>query len=614
MWIHLLVIAAAVATFGDGAVNARATDRDERFRRLDARLRVIANAGIDAPQRVIIRVRPGARDAMKRTLASRGGSLVADHAAVEALTAFVRGKDLEALANGSTVLSVSADAVVRPNGLLGGLLGGVLNLAGGLVTGLSNTVGSILDPSEMVGPPVPPKVLRETLGLSSQWTGRGIGIAVIDSGLEMSADFDGRIAAFYDFTEGRSLQTTPSDGYGHGTHVAGTIAGTGALSVNRDYRGIAPNAKLLVLKVLDQNGAGYTSDVIRAIDFAVTNRVRYGIQIINLSLGHPILEPAATDPLVAAVERATSAGVIVVTAAGNQGKNPDTGLTGYAGITSPGNAPSALTAGALKTDDTAKRDDDRIPDYSSAGPTWFDGIVKPDIIAPGHNIIAAAAKKGTIYKSYPQLKAADGDYMRLSGTSMASAVTSGVVALALEAHRATQGAYVPRPTPNAIKAALHYTAIAVHNDLGLQDDPLREGSGSLNGHGAIELARAMDTSSPYGAYWLAPSPSPWSIIGGQAVPWQQQVIWGNGIIWGSTASINQQAWSTGIIWGSSADWDNGIIWGSNDLVWTNPQSWASGIIWGSNAIGTQSYSDEGIIWGSTDGMTSASTAWRIPEE
>ena len=612
------MLATALAAFGDGAASARGSD--QRLRRLDARLRVVANAGINTPQRVIIRVRPGAREAMKRTLASRGGSLIADHGSAEALTAVIRGKELESLSNGSTVLSVSADAIVRPNGLLGGLLGGVLggvlDLAGGLVQGLANTVGSILDPSEMVGPPVPPKVLRDTLGVNnSQWTGRGIGIAVIDSGLEMSAEFDGRVTGFFDFTDGRSVQATPSDGYGHGTHVAGTIAGTGLLSANRDYRGIAPNAKLLVLKVLDETGAGYTSDVIRAVDFAVANRVRYNIQIINLSLGHPILEPAATDPLVAAVERATRAGVIVVAAAGNLGKNPDTGLTGYAGITSPGNAPSALTVGALKTDDTVTRSDDRIPDYSSAGPTWFDAIVKPDVIAPGHNIIAAAAKRGTIYKAYPQLKATDGDYMRLSGTSMASAVTSGVVALALEAHKATQGAYVPRPTPNAIKAALQYTSIAVTNDVGLQYDPLREGSGALNGQGAVELARAMDTSSPLGAYWLSPSPSPWSVIGGQALPWQQQVIWGNGIIWGSTASINQQAWSTGIIWGSHAGWDEGIIWGSHDLVWTNPQSWASGIIWGSNAIGTQSYGgDEGIIWGSTDGMTSATTAWRIPEE
>src|SRR5205085_6214540 len=120
--------------------------------------------------------------------------------------------------------------------------------------------------------------------------------------------FQGRLKAFYDFTDGKTLATPPADDYGHGTHVAGTIAGSGALSYQRAYRGVAPNVSLVVLKVLDATGAGYTSDVVRAIDFAVANRQKYGIDVINLSLGHPIYEPASTDPLVQAVERASAAG------------------------------------------------------------------------------------------------------------------------------------------------------------------------------------------------------------------------------------------------------------------------------------------------------------------
>ena len=127
----------------------------------------------------------------------------------------------------------------------------------------------------------------------------------------------------------------------------------------------------MALKVLDKNGAGYTSDVIRAIDFAVANKSRLGINLINLSLGHPIAEPAATDPLVQAVERASRAGIIVVAAAGNYGKNPTTGQPGYAGVTSPGNAPSAilnvLVAGGGHR--LAQRRSNS--DYSSAGPTWM---------------------------------------------------------------------------------------------------------------------------------------------------------------------------------------------------------------------------------------------------
>jgi subtilisin family serine protease len=107
--------------------------------------------------------------------------------------------------------------------------------------------------------------------------------------------------------------------------VAGTIAGYGALSTNKAYHGLAPNVQLVVLKVLDGTGAGYTSDVVRAIDFAVANKSKFGIDVINLSLGHPIYEPASTDPLVQAVERASKAGIVVLAAAGNNGINPTTG-------------------------------------------------------------------------------------------------------------------------------------------------------------------------------------------------------------------------------------------------------------------------------------------------
>ena len=138
------------------------------------------------------------------------------------------------------------------------------------------------------------------------------------------------------------------------------------------------------LKVLNGTGGGYTSDVIDAIEFATINRVSLGIDIINLSLGHPPFESASTDPLVQAVEAAVRAGIVVVASAGNNGRNPQTGLVGYAGISSPGNAPSALTVGAVRTQGTVPRADDRIPGFSSRGPTYYDGRAKPDIVAPGH--------------------------------------------------------------------------------------------------------------------------------------------------------------------------------------------------------------------------------------
>ena len=186
--------------------------------------------------------------------------------------------------------------------------------------------------------------LRKTLGVLPVSNGNGVGVAIIDSGIAPVGDLYGRIAAFYDFTRG-GIATTPSDEYGHGTHIAGLMAGSGSSRLANTLASRS-STRLIGLKVLDDKGAGYTSDVIAALEFATENKAALGIDVINLSLGHPIYEPAATDPLVQAVEAAVDAGIVVVVSAGNVGMNPTTGQIGYAGITSPGNAPSAITVGA----------------------------------------------------------------------------------------------------------------------------------------------------------------------------------------------------------------------------------------------------------------------------
>ena len=195
-----------------------------------------------------------------------------------------------------------------------------------------------------------------------------------------------------------------SDDYGHGTHVAGLIAADATLSPTGEPIGVATGARLIILKALDASGAGRTSDVIAAIEFATANRVSLGIDVINLSLGHAIYEPAATDPLVQAVEAAARAGIVVVASAGNIGRNLTTGEVGYAGITSPGNAPSAITVGALRTGDTVGRGDDCIAGYSSRGPSWYDAYAKPDLVAPGHALVSDASPGSTLFERYPQLR------------------------------------------------------------------------------------------------------------------------------------------------------------------------------------------------------------------
>ena len=224
------------------------------------------------------------------------------------------------------------------------------------------------------------------------YEGDKIVVAVIDSGIQPSKDLESsRILAFYDLTLTGTVRATPAfDDYGHGTHVAGLIGGSGNLSSDH-FEGAASKAKFVGYKVLDATGAGFTSHVIAALDHAVANKSKFKTRVVNLSLGHVIMESAATDPLVQAVERAVRAGLIVVVSAGNRGINPATGLPGYGGITSPGNAPSAITVGAIDINNSTPRADDFVQAYSSRGPTWIDAAAKPDLVAPGHRLVASAA-------------------------------------------------------------------------------------------------------------------------------------------------------------------------------------------------------------------------------
>jgi serine protease AprX len=288
-------------------------------------------------------------------------------------------------------------------------------------------------------------------------TGQGIGVAVIDSGISSHAALSKKVVANVSLITGDS---STADAFGHGTHVAGVIAGNGAagLNVTPLYTGgIAPGAQLINVRVLGGTGMGLTSDVIAGIDWAVANRSKYNIRIINLSLGHPVFEPAATDPLCKAVARAVQAGVVVVAAAGNYGFDPSTGQMILGGITSPGNSPFALTVGAVNTSGTVGRSDDTVATYSSRGPTRYDLAVKPDVAAPGNKIISLEASKSYLASNYPFLhKAGTGTnaYMQLSGTSMAAPMVSGAAALLLSG---TPG-LSPAQVKLAIQAGATYMA------------------------------------------------------------------------------------------------------------------------------------------------------------
>ena len=218
----------------------------------------------------------------------------------------------------------------------------------------------------------------------------------------------------------------------------------------------------MLFRSLDANGQGDVTTVIAAIQYAVAKKSSLGIDIINLSLGHPVYEPAATDPLVQAVEAAVRAGIAVVVSAGNNGLMLDgSGLPGYGGINSPANAPSAITVGATDTAGTADRRDDVVATFSSRGPTPYDNTVKPDLVAPGRRLVAAIPQTTTLAATLADRLICVKDcssttsprYLALSGTSMSAAVVSGTAAAVLKANRSTGTSTSVRLTPAALTSA-----------------------------------------------------------------------------------------------------------------------------------------------------------------
>ena len=284
------------------------------------------------------------------------------------------------------------------------------------------------------------------IGAVPGYKGGGIGVAVIDSGIAPHSAIGSRVIARANF-----VSTEPGvsgDPFGHGTHVAGMIGGINTRVTAAYAGGSAPAVSFVDVRVLGRTGMGYTSDVLAGIDWVIANKTRYGIRVINLSLGHPVAESSSTDPLCLAVERAVRAGIVVVASAGNYGVAPS-GAPVLGGITSPGNSPAAITVGAIDTKGTSDRYDDVVAPYSSKGPTAIDLTVKPDVVAPGTRIVSAESAGSYLLKTYPQWHVAgtgNNAYLRLSGTSMAAAAVSGGVALLLDAE--------PGMSPAQVKVVL----------------------------------------------------------------------------------------------------------------------------------------------------------------
>ena len=358
-------------------------------------------------------------------------------------------------------------------------------------------------------------------------TGRGIGVALVDSGYSRHNALAGKFLASVDFTQSNGKG---EDQLGHGTHVAGLVAGNSA-----EFKGVAPDAWLVSLKVLGADGSGRTSDVINAIDYAIANKDKFGLRVINLSLGRPVFESYVDDPLCQAVERAYRAGLVVVVAAGNYGKTQD-GRRVSRAITAPGNSPYALTVAAIDDNGTAKRSDDFIADFSSTGPTLYDNLVKPDIAAPGRRLHSLYAPGSTLAKRFPEkLISGNGQngIFELSGTSMAAPVVSGAAALVLEAN--------PKLTPLQVRIALQMSSTFM-KDAGLT----AAGAGSLNAAAAVKLAK----SGP--GVVLTVVANEGIISSGTATAslgkHSGTLVLAGALVWGSTNSL---VWGGALVWGNA---------------------------------------------------------------
>lgn len=272
------------------------------------------------------------------------------------------------------------------------------------------------------------------------FTGKGVTVAVIDTGVYPHDDLTtptDRVIAFKDFVNN---QEEPYDDNGHGTHCAGDAAGN-AYRSDGSYIGPAPEASVVGVKVLNQQGGGRLSTIIKGIEWCISHKESLNIRVISLSLGAEAVEPYRDDPLAQTAQEAWHAGIVVCAAAGNSGPKPKT-------ISTPGIDPFIITVGATNDQNTLPRSDDGIARYSSQGPT-VDALVKPDIYSPGTDIISLLAPDSALESQLPEQIVGD-YYLQLSGTSMATPICAGVVAQMLEAN--------PYLSPNDVKSILQTAA------------------------------------------------------------------------------------------------------------------------------------------------------------
>ncbi|MEZ4725860.1 MAG: S8 family serine peptidase [Caldilineaceae bacterium] len=362
--------------------------------------------------------------------------------------------------------------------------------------------------------------------------GQGVTIAVVDSGIAYHPDLNdysghSRVITQVNFVHDNML---PDDYYGHGTHVAGTMAGLGQASDGL-YLGVAPEAHLIDVRVMNDRGHGNTSSVIEGLQWVYDHQDAYGIQVVNLSLNSRIPESYHQSALNAALEVLWFNNIVVVVSAGNGGKQR---------LYPPANDPFVITIGSANDQGTPTIDDDTLSTFSAYGMT-ADGFLKPDLVAPGGDIVSLlASDDSNLLAAFPHKKVIapnNSTYFKMSGTSMASAVAAGAAALLLEDE--------PDLTPDQVKYRLVATAKPFQGP-----ESCAVGAGYLDLYGAVQgttTASANTGLTASALMWDGLNSTLWGSVSWNSVSWNS-VSW-NSVSWNSV-SWNSVSWNS-VSWNSS---------------------------------------------------------------
>lgn len=361
--------------------------------------------------------------------------------------------------------------------------------------------------------------------------GQGVTVAVVDSGINPHADLQANGVPSVLANASLLPNTTPADGYGHGTHVAGILAGKGNLNLSR--MGVAPNANLINVKVSDDNGMSLGSDLVAGLQWVYDNRFTYNIKVVNISMNSTVAESYQLSPIDAACEILWFNGIVVVVSAGNAGAGA---------VYPPANDPFVITVGATDEMGTATLLDDSVAAFSAYGITE-DGFAKPDLVAPGRNVLSLlAGTSASAYLNHPDNRF-DFNYLRLSGTSMSAPVVSGAVALLLQDE--------PNLNPDQVK----YRLMATANQQWAGYNSAAAGAGYLDVFAAVNSATTEAANQgiyPSQLLTTGTAPITWNSVGWNSVGWNS-VGW-NSVGWNSVG-WNSVGWN-------SVGW-NSVGWSSD---------------------------------------------------